>query len=275
MRNNGGGSPETVNATLNYFFTKKLPMNHIIDHKHDTVKNYTNPSITTFKLTMPVYVLTSKRTFSGAEDFTYAMKYAKRATIVGDTTGGGAHPTGPAPLGQGFVLNIPTARSYHEVTGTNWEGTGVYPDVYVKGEQALEKVQLLILKDFFTKAGNDQEKQEAQGQITTAENKLTLAQNGSMNFSNQQLQKFCGEYKPIPGPGSPPNNISIIIKGSNLFRSIPFPPDWKLIPISNTRFLYDNDDANRYLDFKLDKDGNPSGFTIYYPDKNLSFEKVK
>ena len=83
MRYNGGGSPDMVGAALNYFFDKKLPMNHIIDHKHDTAMRYTDPTATNFKLTMPVYVLTSKRTFSGAEDFTYAMKVAKRATIVG------------------------------------------------------------------------------------------------------------------------------------------------------------------------------------------------
>ena len=160
MRYNGGGSPETVNAILNYFFDKKLPMNHIIDFKHDTVKHYTDPLATNFKLNMPVYVLTAKNTFSGAEDFTYAMKIAKRATIVGDTTGGGAHPTGPAPLGQGFVLNIPNARSYHEATGKNWEGTGVYPDVYVKGEQALEQAQLLIFKDRLAKAVDDNEKKQ-------------------------------------------------------------------------------------------------------------------
>ncbi len=275
MRYNGGGSPETVNALLDYFFTKRLPMNHIIDHRHDTTKHYTDPSVTSFKLGMPVYVLTSKRTFSGAEDFTYAMKVAKRATIVGDTTGGGAHPTGPVPLGQGFVLNIPNARSYHELTGTNWEGTGVYPDVYVKGDQALEKAQLMIFKDLLAKAANGEQKQQLQGQITAFENKMTLLQNGALNFTNQQLQKFCGEYKPIPGPGASPNSIMILLKGNNLYRNIPFPPDWKLIPISNTRFLYDNDDANRYMEFTIDKDGNPSGLTIYYTDRNFSYEKVK
>ncbi len=276
MRYNGGGSPETVNAMLNYFFTKKLPMNHIIDHRHDTVKHYTDPSITSFKLSMPVYVLTGKRTFSGAEDFTYAMKYAKRATIVGDTTGGGAHPAGPAPLGQGFVLNIPNARSYHEVTGTNWEGTGVYPDVFVKGEQALEKAQLLIFKDRLLAAGNEEEKQQVQSLITALENKITLAQNGPLNFSNEQLQKYCAEYKPIPGPGASPNSINIILKGNNLYRNIPFPPDWKLIPISNTRFVYDNDDMNRYMEFAFDKDGNTTGLTIYYTDgRKFSYTKIK
>lgn len=276
MRYNGGGSPETVNAILDYFFDKKLPMNHIIDHRHDTVKNYTDPAETTFKLNMPVYILTGKRTFSGAEDFTYAMKVAKRATIVGDTTGGGAHPTGPAPLGQGFVLNIPNARSYHELTGTNWEGTGVYPDVHIKGEQALEKAQLLFFKDLLTKAKNEREKQEAQCQITAIENKLVLQLNGALNLNNDQLKKYCGEYKPIPGPGASPNSIIILLKENSLYRNIPFPPDWKLVPINNTRFLYDNDDANRYMEFKFDKDGNTTGLTIYYIDsRKFSYEKIK
>src|SRR4051812_32089815 len=58
MRYNGGGNPETVNTMLSCFFDKKLPMNHIINYKHDTVKYYTDPNITDFKLKMPVYILT-------------------------------------------------------------------------------------------------------------------------------------------------------------------------------------------------------------------------
>lgn len=275
MRYNGGGSPETVNAMLNYFFTKKLPMNHIIDFNKDTVKHYTDPSVTSFKLEMPVYILTSKRTFSGAEDFTYAMKYAKRATIVGDTTGGGAHPTGPAPLGHGFVLNVPTARSYHEITKTNWEGTGVYPDVYVKGDLALERAQLLIAKELLNKAIDADEKQEAEWLVSTSENKLALAQIGDMNLSNQELSKFCGSYKPVTSPGSSPFTMEILIKGSAIYRSIPIPPDWKLLPISSTRFVYDNDDSGRFMDFILDKDGKVTGVTIHRADGTFSYEKVK
>jgi retinol-binding protein 3 len=182
MRYCRGGWPPTVNAMLNYFFDKKLSMNHIISYKHDTVKNYTDPTVTAFTLNMPVYILTSKPTFSGAEDFTYAMKVAGRAVVVGDTTGGGAHPVETVALGQGFVLRIPNARSYNEVTGTDWEGTGVYPDVHVKSEYALEKAQVLIFKDFLAKAADDDEKQQARGLVIAAENKLVLAQNGSMNF---------------------------------------------------------------------------------------------
>ncbi len=70
---------------------------------------------------MPLYILTSKHTFSAAEDFTYAMQVNKRAIIVGETTGGGAHPTGPVDVGQGFVMDIPFARSINHITQTDWE----------------------------------------------------------------------------------------------------------------------------------------------------------
>jgi hypothetical protein len=273
MRYCRGGWPPTVNAMLNYFLDERLPLNHIIDHKGDTVKYFSDPKATSFKLNMPIYILTSKRTFSGAEDFTYALKVSNRAIIVGDTTGGGAHPTETVPLGQGFVMRIPNARSYNEITRSNWEGTGVYPDAPVISEIALEKARLLIFKDFFNKAIDDKEKMEAAGQVTAAENQLVLAKSGSISLSYEYLLKFCGDYRPLPGQDIIP--MSIIMKGCDLFRHIPYPPDWKLIPISNTRLVYDNDDKTRYMDFIFDKEGNPTGVTLYYTDRKFVFEKVR
>jgi hypothetical protein len=276
MRFNGGGSPETVNAMLNYFFNKKLPMNHIIDFKRDTVKHYVDPSLTSFKLNMPVYVLTGKHTFSGAEDFTYAMKYAKRAIIVGDTTGGGAHPTGPAALGQGFVLNIPNARSYHEITGTNWEGTGVYPDVYVNGDNALEQAQILIFRDRMANAGSDNDKKELQWQLYATENKVAFRKqllSDKVIYTQDQLKRLCGEYEnKKPGQGS----VTILMKEPHLFihfNSIKA-PDLLLTPIGNTRFYY-GDDSGRALDFVLDKDGNPTGIQNTRANGTNLFDKVK
>lgn len=274
MRYNGGGSPETVNEILNYFFSEKKAMNHIIDFRHDTTKRYTDPAATKFKLKMPVYILTSKNTFSGAEDFTYAMKLGNRAVVVGDTTGGGAHPTGSVPLGQGFVLNIPHARSYHEITGTNWEGTGVYPDVFVKGEYALEQAQILAINNLLATTTDEWNKKELNWQLNVTKNKLAVVQNDVI-LTTQELQKFCGEFKPVPGPGASPFNVSIILKGNNLSRSIDLPPDYKLIPISKTRFVYHNAEWNRCMDFILDKDGNVTSITLHKNEGDFSYEKIK
>jgi hypothetical protein len=274
MRYNGGGSPETVNAMLNYFFDKRLPMNHIIGHMHDTNKHYTDPALTSFKLKMPVYILTCKNTFSGAEDFTYAMKVAKRATIVGDTTGGGAHPTGPCTLGQGFVLNIPDARSWHELTNTNWEGTGIYPDIYADEDQALIKAKMLIYKDMLAKAQPD-EKNYYQWFPYAEENKLLLAKqmaSDSVKYSLEQLQQLCGKYVNQKQNGS----VNILLKGTALyihFNDNPS-PDQRLIPVGNNRFAY-NEDVGRALDFAFDKEGKVVGITNVRVNGVNVFNKVK
>jgi hypothetical protein len=85
-----------------------------------------------------VYVLTSKDTFSGGEDFAYTAQSFKRGTVVGEVTGGGANPTGPVELGHGVIATIPFGRSENPLTKTNWEGRGVQPDVAVAASGALE-----------------------------------------------------------------------------------------------------------------------------------------
>jgi C-terminal processing protease CtpA/Prc len=91
----------------------------------------------------PVYVLTSSKTFSGAEEFAYNLKNLKRATIVGETTGGGAHPTMGKRVDDHFMIGVPFARAINPITKTNWEGTGVTPDVAVPADQALETAKQL------------------------------------------------------------------------------------------------------------------------------------
>jgi C-terminal processing protease CtpA/Prc len=87
--------------------------------------------------------LTSKRTFSGAEEFCYDLKNLKRATIVGETTGGGAHPTAGKRLDAHFMIGVPFARAISPVTKKDWEGTGVAPDVKVSADQALDTAKKL------------------------------------------------------------------------------------------------------------------------------------
>jgi C-terminal processing protease CtpA/Prc len=94
-----------------------------------------------------VYVLTSHDTFSAAEDFSYAMKNLRRATLVGEVTGGGAHPGDMRRLDTHFGAFIPMGRSISPVTHTDWEGTGVEPDVKAAAKDALNVAQTLILQE--------------------------------------------------------------------------------------------------------------------------------
>ena len=82
--------------------------------------------------------MTSERTFSGGEDLCYTLQALGRAQVIGETTGGGAHPTRPFPVSPAVHIGIPFARSVNPVTGTNWQGTGVVPDVAVPEAQAYD-----------------------------------------------------------------------------------------------------------------------------------------
>jgi C-terminal processing protease CtpA/Prc len=83
-------------------------------------------------------VLTSSHTFSGGEELCYNLQALGRAELIGETTGGGAHPTRGFPISRAVHIGIPFARSVNPVTGTNWQGTGVVPDVAVPEAQAYD-----------------------------------------------------------------------------------------------------------------------------------------
>ena len=84
-------------------------------------------------------MLTSKKTFSAAEHLSLSLKRTRRATLVGEATGGGAHFGGMAPMGEGYAAFIPVGRTFDPDTGKSWEGTGVAPDVAVAADKALDE----------------------------------------------------------------------------------------------------------------------------------------
>jgi hypothetical protein len=149
LRRNGGGSPQMVAFVSSYLFgAQRVHLNDLYFRpSNKTEEFWTNPDVpgTRYGPDKPVYVLTSKRTFSGAEEFTYNLKNLKRATIVGETTGGGANPGRGIRTGEHFLTFIPTGRAINPITRTNWEGTGIAPDVAVAPEQALKTAHLMAL----------------------------------------------------------------------------------------------------------------------------------
>src|SRR5437764_13320056 len=99
----------------------------------------------------PVFVLTSSHTFSGGEEFTYDLKALKRATIVGETTGGGAHPVRGHRITEHFGIGVLFARAINPITHTNWDGTGVDPDVKVPAADALNTAKRLAAEKLAAK----------------------------------------------------------------------------------------------------------------------------
>src|SRR6266498_3257301 len=139
LRNNGGGSPEMVAYVCSFLFTERTHLNDLYNRKEDKTTEFWTKDVPGPRLAkQPVFVLTSKRTFSGAEEFTYNLKNLKRATIIGETTGGGAHPVSGHRIDDHFMIGVPDARAINPITKTNWEGTGVEPDIKVPASEALE-----------------------------------------------------------------------------------------------------------------------------------------
>jgi hypothetical protein len=153
LRNNSGGDPATVALLASYLFDEKTRLNDIYDRpKNETTQYWTSDAHAgpTYGGGKKLYLLVSHDTFSAGEDFAYALKNLKRATLVGAATGGGAHPGTARRLGDHFAAMVPTGRSISPVTHTDWEGVGVQPDVTIDPEHALEKAQALYLTELLT-----------------------------------------------------------------------------------------------------------------------------
>ena len=141
VRRNGGGSPRSVSYLVSYLVAPGRPINTIVSRTEKT-NEYTRESFAseatpTSFADAPIYVLTSKDTFSGGEEFAYDVQALRRGTLVGDVTGGGANPVSMVELGGGMAAMIPFGRAENPVTGTNWEGRGVQPDIVVPAADAL------------------------------------------------------------------------------------------------------------------------------------------
>lgn len=142
LRANGGGTPFIVALVSSYLFgADPVHLNSLYFRPANRTDDFfTDPNVAGRKFgpDKPVYVLTSSRTFSAAEEFAYNLQTRKRATIVGETTGGGANPGGDVQLPYELSVFVPTGRAINPITKTNWEGVGVKPDVAVPAADALD-----------------------------------------------------------------------------------------------------------------------------------------
>ncbi|MCC6427202.1 MAG: hypothetical protein IT435_10325 [Phycisphaerales bacterium] len=142
MRHNGGGDPDMIRYITSYLYDTKTHLNDMVDRDGKIVEEFwTLDEVPGDRIpsTVPIYVLTSSHSFSGAEEFTYNLKNLKRATIIGQTTGGGAHPVRGERLSDRFVIGVPFMRAQNPISKTNWEGTGVEPDIKTSVDEALDR----------------------------------------------------------------------------------------------------------------------------------------
>lgn len=145
LRENGGGIGETADLIASYLFDDgRQPLTGVYDRPSDTLtQSHTLPFVPgkRFGSSKPVYVLISPKTFSAAEALAYNLQALERATVIGEVSGGGAHPFEYLPINEHFVLWSVTARSVNPITGSNWQSVGVKPDIPVAAADALRTAQ--------------------------------------------------------------------------------------------------------------------------------------
>jgi hypothetical protein len=152
LRRNGGGSGEAVTALLSYFFDEPIQLTSKIERKNDQSmerQKWTMPYVAGPRYSdNPVFVLISLHTHSAAEQCAYDLKNTHRATIVGERTAGDANgSSGEIALGSHFSAFIPNSQPRSPITHSNWQGTGVEPDVATPAPEALLAAYKLALKN--------------------------------------------------------------------------------------------------------------------------------
>jgi len=226
LRENGGGSASMIQLLAGYFFEETT---HLIDWYHrrnnETIQSWSNdwvPGKTMYGT--PVYVLVSNYTGSAAEEFTYDLKNEKRATIVGEKTGGAAHTVefhtydvGPFLAG----LKLPSGRAISPVTKTNWEVVGVEPDIAVPADKALTAAHLDALKKLEENAKDDDAKAALAWARAGLESELT-----PYTLPAKALKEYTGTFGPR----------KFFIEGSKLMYEREGRPKMALVPMGKDLF---------------------------------------
>ncbi len=192
LRNNRGGSPEMIQLIQSYLFGNEpvhlnnfyyRPINkHIQTWTLPHVPGKRNPDA-------EVYVLTSKRSFSAAEEFAFNIKNLERGTLIGETTGGAANPGSTQNINDSFIIFIPSGRAYSPITNTNWEGTGVKPHIEVPEEESLIFTHLKALEILSGKTADDKKKAIYEWYL-----KIVKAKKDPIILNSEQLNSYAGSY---------------------------------------------------------------------------------
>ncbi|MEU8924366.1 S41 family peptidase [Kitasatospora sp. NPDC048545] len=148
LRRNTGGDPDTVAFVCGYLLDRRTHLNTMLSRQGEVAEqSWTPPFVpgARFGGSKPLYVLTSGNTFSAGEELAYDLQQLGRAEVVGEATRGGAHPREGWTVHPHLEVSVPVARGVNPVSGTNWEGTGVRPDVPCGAEEALERALALAV----------------------------------------------------------------------------------------------------------------------------------
>lgn len=148
LTKNGGGDPAMVQYLCSYFFDQKLHLNSLYYRDGNRTDEYwTLDEVGGQKMDdIPLFIMISSHTFSGAEEFSYNMQTQKRAILVGQTSGGGANPGKTKGINENLSVFIPMGKAINPITKTSWEGVGVRPDISTKNQDTFQQTLIIAQK---------------------------------------------------------------------------------------------------------------------------------
>lgn len=257
LRQNGGGDPTSVQQISSYFFGENpVHLNDLYFRPQNrTDEFWTLKDIPGKRLpNVDLYILTSNFTFSAAEEFTYNLKNLKRAVIVGETTGGGAHPGDMIAVNENFVAFIPNGRAINPITKTNWEGTGVIPDIEVSQDKALETARMKALEKFALKTSDEKQKNKYLWEIEAVKAALD-----PVRMSGETLRSFTGSF----------GDREVTFENGDLYYLRKGRRKLKMIPMGEDMFMFNEADYFR-IKFNRDTNGNVSEFNGIYDNGEVA-----
>lgn len=253
LRNNGGGDRHIVQLIESYFFEgeSKLLLT-LYNRPSDTYEQIrTIPQLPGKPMpTIPIYILTSKRTFSGGEDFAYTLKHHGRALIVGESTGGGAHTVDQKLVYDDFVIVIPTGYAIHPETKANWEGTGVEPDIAVPHEQALGAAHIHAIETLIAQTSDEERARRLKWKLE----RLKAIYN-PIDVPKEILSQHVGTYREY--------YVAFRSNALSIFSHKDKRIQWDLYPISRVLYGIKNDDEYN-VQFEIEESGKAAALVFLH-----------
>ncbi|MBU0742034.1 S41 family peptidase [bacterium] len=196
LRYNCGGSASMIRLICGYLFAEDTHLvNWDIRAEKKTVQSYSPDYVPGRRLTeQPVYILTSGNTFSAAEEFTFDLRNLERATLVGETTGGGGHTVSSHIFDFGdfrMGIRVPRGRAYNPENNEGWEGAGVAPHIAVPPERALEAAHADALRRLIEDEADERYKARLQWALVDVDSRID-----PIALTEKQMKEYAGQYGP-------------------------------------------------------------------------------
>ncbi len=251
LRSNGGGSQETATLLMGFFLDKSTLVERFYNrYTKESTEYRTRPDSSLTELwTKPLFILTSNKSFSAAEMFTYDMKALKRAVVIGEVTGGGAHGQFEVDVTNGFILQVPYWTSVNPITQTNWEKVGVEPDFKTSEAEALEIAEEKIVNILQAKAKTQRDSFNLAWQV-----EFLRATNHSAYIDSLQLKKYAGVF----------GERTFTFEKGKLYYQRAGRPKFELEPLGPNRMRGKN---NTY--FKIEFPIGSDKVRVYYQDGRI------